>query len=223
MTKTSVPDGYMADAKGRLIPESQVKPQHKLEDQTVRKILGYALKLSAQIGRFKGHTYDDIASFVDLLQEHYGASRGGPKGNTTLTSYDGCIRIIVQVQDSLTFGEELQVAKRLFDQCIEDWSADGDPRLKTLVDHAFQVDQVGRINRAALFGLRQVEIDDPSWKAAVAALNDSIRVIGSREYVRIQFRDNPRASWRTVPLDLASCEAPASAPAAEPAAESAEG
>ncbi|SMF85909.1 Protein of unknown function [Tistlia consotensis] len=213
MTTNAIPAGYMADAKGRLIPEGLVKPQHKLEDQTVRKILGFALALSAQIGRFKGHTYDDLASFVDLLNEQYGATRGGPKGNTTLTSYDGCIRVVVQVQDTLIFGEELQSAKRLFDRCIEDWSADGDPRLKTLVDHAFQVDQVGRINRSALFGLRQAEIDDPSWKAAVAALNDSIRVIGSREYVRIQYRDTPRGQWRTVPLDLAACEAPVSAEA----------
>lgn len=215
MTKIAVPDGYMADAKERLVPESLVKPQHKLEDQTVKKILGHAEELSAQIGRFKGHTYDDIATFVDLLREQYGATRGGAKGNTTLTSFDGCVRVIVQVQDSLTFGEELQVAKVLFDECVKAWSADSDPKIKALVDHAFQVDQQGQINRARLFGLRDLEIDDPKWRAAVGALNDSIRVLGSREYIRIQHRPNPRARWQTIPIDLASCEAPA-APAAEP-------
>lgn len=213
--ETAAPAGYMQDAKGRLVPEGLVKPQQMLEDQTVRKILGYALALSAQIGRFKGHTYDDIASFVDLLAERYGASRGGAKGNTTLTSFDGCVRVKVQVQDSITFGEELQIAKRLFDQCVTAWAADADPKIKALVDHAFQVDKTGRINREALFGLRRLQIDDPHWMAAVEALNDSIRVIGSREYIHIQHRPTARDRWQTIPLDLASCEAPSGGSPAE--------
>lgn len=37
--KTQIPEGYMKDAAGRLVPESIVKPTEKLEDQLVTKSL----------------------------------------------------------------------------------------------------------------------------------------------------------------------------------------
>jgi hypothetical protein len=54
---------YMRDGKGGLIPVSMIKPQHLLEDELVRKIIGYAVALSDQVARFKGHLYDDIGGF----------------------------------------------------------------------------------------------------------------------------------------------------------------
>jgi len=196
MNTTPTPDGYMADAKGRL------------EDQTVRKIIEYAEDLNARIARFRGHTFNDVATFLDVLAEKYAASKGGKKGNVTLTSFDGCQKVVVQVQDFLTFGPELQIAKGLFDACITNWAEGADDKIRVLVDHAFQVDKEGRINRAALFSLRRLNIDDDNWQAAIRALNDSIRIQGSREYVRFYKRANPGAAWRAVTIDLASAKSP---------------
>lgn len=195
---------YMRDAGGRLVPLSVVRPEHQLEDQTVRKMVGYALDLSAQIARFRGHTFDDVAGFVELLAEKYGGRRGGAKGNTTLTSYDGLLKVTVQVQDQLAFGPELQVAKELVDRCISAWAAGADDNIRALVEHAFQVDKEGRINRAALFQLRRLNIDDEDWRAAMAALGDAIRTIGSKEYVRFYRRRTSRDAWRPISIDLAS-------------------
>ncbi|GHU04283.1 sulfate transporter [Alphaproteobacteria bacterium] len=206
--KPAIPAGYIMDHKGRLIPESMIRPQEMLEDQTVRKILGYAEALSDQIARFKGHTFDDIASFMDLLAEQYGAHRGGAKGNVTLSSIDGCARVQVQVQDTLTFGPELEIAKQLFDACIARWSEGANANVRALVDHAFQVNKEGRVNRGNIFSLRRLSVEDEEWKRAIDALNDSIRTIGSREYVRVYKRPTPRAAWRAVTIDLASAKAP---------------
>jgi hypothetical protein len=212
MPETVTPDAvlevggekYMRDAGGRLVPLPAVKPEHLLEDQTVRKIVAYADELSAQIARFRGHCFDDVTTFVDLLAEKYGGRRGGAKGNTTLTSYDGCLRVVVQVQDQLSFGPELQVAKGLVDECITAWAEGARTEIRALVEHAFQVDREGRINRAALFQLRRLEIDDPTWKAAMAAIGDAIRVIGSREYVRFHRRPHPKARWEAISIDVAT-------------------
>lgn len=194
---------FMSDAGGRLVPVDLVKPEHKLEDQTVRKIVAYGLDLSAQVARFRGHTFDDINSFIDLLAEQYGGKRGGKKGNVTISSYDGTQKVTVQVQDQLSFGPELQVAKELVDECITAWSAGASDEIRALVEHAFQVDKEGRINRAALFQLRRLEIDDKQWRSAMAALGEAIRVIGSREYVRIYRREHARAKWLPVSIDIA--------------------
>lgn len=194
---------FMADAGGRLVPVDLVKPEHKLEDDTVRKIVGHALELNAQIGRFRGHTFDDVNAFVDLLAEKYSGKRGGKKGNVTLTSYDGTLKVTVQVQDQLSFGPELQVAKELVDACITTWSAGASDEIRALVEHAFQVDKEGRINRAALFQLRRLDIDDAQWRAAMDALGEAIRVIGSREYVRFYRRTDARSPWQAITIDLA--------------------
>lgn len=203
-----IPAGHLRDSKGRLVPEHLVKPQEKLEDQTVRTILGYAEELSAQIARFRGHTFDDVASFMDVLAEQYGATKGGKKGNVTLQSFDGLMKVTVQVQDFLNFGPELQIAKAQFDACITTWAEGADDKIRALVDYAFQVDKQGRINRSALFGLRRLDIDDDGWRIAVAALNDSIRIQGSREYVRFYKRATSNAPWTAVTIDLASAQTP---------------
>ncbi|MEP9350599.1 DUF3164 family protein [Xanthobacter sp. KR7-225] len=211
-TTTAAPYGIVAvgderffrDTQGRLVPESQVKAEHRLEDDTVRKIIDHAEHLSAMITRFRGHTFDDVEAFIELLGEKYGGKRGGAKGNVTLTSYDGCHKVVVAVQDQLSFGPELQVAKGLVDECIASWSGGAEPELLALVQHAFQVDKEGRINRAALFQLRRLDIKREPWPQAMEALGDAIRVIGSREYVRFYKRDHPRGRWIAITIDLAS-------------------
>ncbi|MBC44168.1 MAG: sulfate transporter [Pusillimonas sp.] len=202
------PVDYVMDGKGRYVPRSMVKPHEALEDQTVREILRHAKDLNAQIARFKGHTNDDVATFLDILAEKYGAKKGGAKGNMTLTSYDNCLKVVVQVADFLTFGPELQVAKALFDECISEWSEGANDKVRALVDHAFQVDKQGQINRASVFGLRRLDIDDDNWRRAIDALNDSIRIMGSKQYIRFYKRPHPGANWQAITIDLASAEIP---------------
>lgn len=217
-TPTRPPKDFVLDGKGRYVPRNMVKPHEALEDQTVRAIIQHAEDLSATIARFKGHTNDDVACFLDILAEKYGAKKGGAKGNMTLTSYDNCLKVVVQVADFLTFGPELQIAKTLFDECILEWSKGASDEVRVLVDHAFQVDKQGQINRASLFGLRRLDIDDDNWRKAIDALNDSIRIMGSKQYIRFYKRPQPGAKWEAITIDLASAEIPTPVPADEEAA-----
>ncbi len=197
-------NNYMKDAKGRLVPESMVRDTDKLEDQLVKKIMGYADELSAQIARFKGHSFDDVNTFMDILAEKYGVKRGGSKGNLTFTSYDGTMKVTVQVAEHLEFGNELQVAKQLVDECIAKWSQDSNDKIRTLVDHAFRVDKEGKINREALFALRRLSIEDENWQRAMSALTDSIRIAGSKIYIRFYKRNSPEEKWTALTIDLAA-------------------
>lgn len=203
---------YMINGDGHLVPLELVKPQHALEDQMVRKIIGHAEELSAQIDRFKGHTFEDIATFQALLQERYDAPRkGGKKGNVTFFSFDGLMKVEVRLADNIVFGAELQTAKTLIDECISEWAADANAPIRMLVNKAFQVDQAGRINRAAILSLRTIEIDDDRWRRAMEAITASIRVIGSKTYFRFARRADQGGAWENVTIDLASAEAPRAA------------
>lgn len=195
---------FMSDAKGRLVPVEMVKPVDNLMDQTVRKTIGFARELSAQIARFRGHTFEDVNAFLSLVAEAHGVSLGGRKGNVTLTSFDGCLRVQVAVADVINFGPELMVAKKLIDSCLTEWGAESRVELRALVDRVFSVGKEGMVDRASLFSLLRLEITDSRWLGAMEAIRESIRVIGSKEYVRFYERDKPDGAWRPITIDLAS-------------------
>ncbi|MBB6503203.1 hypothetical protein F4693_000152 [Sphingomonas endophytica] len=195
---------YLRDAKGALVPLSTVKATDLLMDEVVRKVIDAAAPLSAQLRQFKEAAFTSVGEFQALLAQEYNAAIGGKKGNITLTSYDGCRKVQVQVSDILEFGPELQAAKALIDECLAEWAAGSGAELRALVNRVFSVDKEGRINRAELFMLLRVEIADERWKRAMNAIRESIRIIGSRSYVRFYERDGADAAWRAIPLDIAA-------------------
>lgn len=194
---------YMPDAKGNLVPVTAIKPQHLLEDETVRRIMHFGEALSAQVARFKAHTFEDLGEFEALLAQEYGARKGGAKGNKEFQSFDGLMKVQVQVQDTITFGPELQVAKVLLDECLNEWSAESRPEIRAIVTRAFNTDKAGQINRAEIFMLLRLEIEDARWQDAMRAIRDAMRVVGSKTYVRLYRRERFDAPWQAVTIDLA--------------------
>ncbi|MCU0902416.1 MAG: DUF3164 family protein [Tabrizicola sp.] len=193
----------MYDAKGGTMPLSMIKPQHQLEDDVVRQIMGYAVALSEQVTRFKAHTFEDIGVFEALLAQEYGATIGGAKGNKTLMTYDGLFKVQVQVADYVVFGPELQIAKTLVDECLNEWSADARDEIRAIVTRAFNTDKEGQINRSEIFMLLRLEIKDDRWLKAMQAIRDAMRVVGSKTYVRCYRRERFDAAWQAVSIDLA--------------------
>ena len=193
----------MFDGKGQPIPLANVAPADKLQDELVRKVMGHAISLSAQISRFRDHTMGDLCGFDALLAQEYGAKIGGKKGNRTYQSYDGLMQVRVQVSDLIQFGPELQIAKSLIDECLTEWSAEARPEIQSIVTRAFNTDREGQINKAELFMLLRLEIEDERWNRAMDAIRASIRVTGSKEYVRFYRRRNLEAAWEAVTIDIA--------------------
>lgn len=194
---------YMLNAKGGLEPIENIKPQHLLQDEAVRKIIGYAVPLSEQITRFKEHTFDDIGALEALLAQEYDARLGGKKGNMTLMTVDGLYKVQVQVSDYIDFGPEMHTAKSLIDECLIEWSAGSGPELRGIVTDAFNTDKEGKINRSAIFMLLRQTSEDPRWMRAMDAVRDAMRVVGSKTYIRCYRRERHDAAWIPVTIDLA--------------------
>lgn len=196
---------YMTGADGKLTPLELVKPADKLGDETVRKVMGFALDLSAQIERFKAHTMADLASLDALLEQQYGVVKAGNrgKGNRTYMSFDGCLKVTVQVADYVDFGPELQIAKQLVDECLNEWAAESRPEIRAIVTRAFNTDREGKINRSEIFMLLRLDIEDERWQRAMTAIRDAMRVVGRKEYVRFAMRPDAKSAWSSVTIDLA--------------------
>lgn len=194
---------YMPDAKGNLVPVEMISAADKLQDEVVRKIHVFADVLSAQITRFRDHTMADLADFDALLAQEYNAKIGGAKGNRTYQTFDGLKKVTVQVSDFIDFGPQLQIAKKLLDECLNEWSADSRPEIRAIITRAFNTDKEGQVNRSEIFMLLRMDIEDTRWVNAMQAIRDAMRVTGSKEYVRFYKRTAITDSWQAVTIDLA--------------------
>ena len=105
--------------------------------------------------------------------------------------------------DRVEFGPELQIAKRLLDECLTEWSAESDPKIQAIVTRAFNTDKEGQINKANLFLLLKLDIVEERWTNAMKAIRDAIRVTGTKEYVRFYQRKRPQDRFEAIPINIA--------------------
>lgn len=198
-----IPDGFRANAKGHLIPEELIKPIDLARDQLVADIVTGALVLNRQMAEFKLHAFADIAALVQLSAEQYGVSMGGNKGNVQLVSFDGRYKVVRAIAENITFDERLQAAKKLIDECLNEWSDRSPSELRVIVQDAFDVDKAGNISTGKILTLRRYQIEDERWKRAMTAIGDAIQVIGTKPYIRIYERDDVTGDYNRLSLDLA--------------------
>lgn len=196
-------DSYMKDAKGKLVPVELVKAEDKLTDEIVRRVIGQAKALNEHLSTFKATCFEELGDFDAMLLQEYKVEKGGAKGNRSYVSHDGLFRVQIAVSDKYDFGPQLQTAKTLVDECLTEWSADTRPEIRAIIQRAFNVDKEGQINRAELFSLLRLDIDDDRWKQAMRALKDAIRVIGSKTYIRFYERTGVDGGWEAITIDMA--------------------
>lgn len=196
-------EGYMEDARGCFVPVEQIKEIDLARDDLVKEKVGKVKAMQTQLRALKEELMGDVAAFVSLSAERYGAKVGGDKGNVTLLSFDGRYKIKRQYSETLGFDEGLRAAKALIDECLEEWSRDSPTPLRAIVEQAFNVNQEGRINTNALLALRRHKIEDERWQRAMQAIGDSLQVLDSKAYVRVYERGKD-GKYNAIPLDMAA-------------------
>ena len=204
MANQAIPAGYWQDASGSLIPESKIKDIDKLRHQVVTDLCLMAEKSRDGLADFKARAMQEVAALVSTSMEQYGVKAGGEKGNVTLVSFDGRYKLVRQMQDKLTFGEQLMAAKALIDECVHEWAHNADDNIKVLVNHAFQTDKEGKINTGRVLGLRRLEIRDAKWQSAMQAIADSIQIASTKPYVRFYKRNDTTGEYESISLDVAA-------------------
>lgn len=184
----TVPEGYMRDAKERLVPIESIKPVDLQRNDLVLELMAKAKALGDVLSGFKGTALGEIEAFVTLSGEEYGAKLGGNKGNVTLYSFDGRYKLVRSLDDAIKFDERLQAAKALIDECLKRWTNGSGSEIRTVINDAFQVDNVGRINTRRILALKRIKIDDAEWQQAMQAIGDSVQVVSSKTYIRFYER-----------------------------------
>lgn len=203
-TTATIPEGYRADAQGRLVPVTHIKQVDLLRDTTVAELIAEAKALNAALAAFRVKAHATIGAFSELSAEKYGAKVGGKKGNLTLVSFDGRYKIVRSISHQLVFDERIQAAKTLVDECLKEWAEGARPEIHTLINDAFKVDQAGKIDTQNVLRLRTLDIKDERWLRAMEAISDSLKVASSRSYLRFYERVGETCTEVAIPLDLAN-------------------
>lgn len=204
MQTPNIPEGYKPDANGNLIPLANIREVDLLRDELVNELAAKAEAVQQAIRDYRDTAFADIAAFVELSAERYGAAVGGKKGNVTLYSFDGQYKIQRDIAQHLKFDEGILAAKALINECLDEWTEGSRSELKALVSRAFEVDAEGNLSTNRILGLRRVEIGDPRWKRAMDAIAEALQVIGSKAYIRVYKRVDDSDRYIPIALNIAT-------------------
>ena len=199
-----VPEGFLKDARGHLVPLDLVKPIDMARNDLVLELVKKAQAVSEVLATFKADAFGDIKAFVDMSAEQYNAKLGGKKGNLTLMSFDGQFKVVQAAQDNIRFDERLQAARALIDECLTEWTQDARSEVRAIVNEAFRADKQGEISTGRVLALRRMDIKDERWQRAMEAIGDAVQVVGSKSYIRVYRRIGDSEQYVPIPLDIAS-------------------
>lgn len=203
-TKEVIPTGYRKNAVGHLVPEATIRDIDLERDGLVREMIDAAKAAQDSLRGLKQRLFGDANAFISLSADKYDVKLGGAKGNVTLHSFDGSLKVVIQRAENMSFDERLQAAKILVGECITEWARGSDPKIQVLVQQAFETDKEGKINVGRVLALRRLEIDDEKWQRAMLAIGESVQVVGTKTYMRFYERLEGSEQYTAISLDFAS-------------------
>lgn len=197
---------YLPGPKGNLRRVENIAAMDLAVHEQIYRMIGYAQSLSAEIARFKAHSYSDLDALDALMAQEYGVTRDpAALGNRSYVSADGKYRVTIKITTPQVAGPELQQAKALIDQIILEEGATASPVMAALVSTAFGVGKQGKVDFSRLRELRDLDVPDRRWPEVRRAITDGMKDGVSKNYITFH-RRRANNGWDLIPLDMAAVE-----------------
>lgn len=196
-------DGNWIDPRGRAIPAEYVKEQDQRRDAMVEKVHAIAKKLEQAIASARLEITQEVDLYLEWLAKENKVKEGW-KGNITLDSFDGSLRVVRNMDDQVGFSESLHLVKTHVDLWLKEQMEGANPALVKVVSSAFNVDKKGKVNTAMILRLLTLDITDAKWRKAMQILRDSIQVTATRQYLSFaeKVTTEEGETWRPVVLNF---------------------
>jgi len=197
---------YWENNKGHLVAVDSVAEREKQKDALVEVIVDEARKVRGQLMGFRETVFELVYEYLDNLRKEYGIEPKGKsgnkhQGNLTFIDYSGGYKVQIRIVKKISFDEHLQLAKEVFDGCVNRWSKGADQNVLTLVHGAFDVDSEGKVNSSRLLELRKIEIEDEEWNKMIEMINRSITTESTKKGILV-YQKNEEGGWKGIPLSL---------------------
>lgn len=193
-----VPDGYVKNARGWMMPAAEVKSKDLLEGRFVDAFHCLASAAAAACEHVRLAAFAESDALVGMIVADAGGDADAKRGKVTLQNMTATRRIVIDRRDSVAFGPEVQAAKDLVMACVRKWSDGANAHLVRLAMAAFQANGNGDLSVSKVATLWRIECEDEDWQAAMAALKDALRPTGTSTYLRFHERKYPDGKWELI-------------------------
>jgi len=200
------PKGFIFNAQGDLIKESNLSPLQREEDSLCKTLMPMAQALHEQIAIFKYQSMHLVEQVLTrCMTQHKILKFKKIKGNVQFTSIDGLLKVKRQIDDRIEANCISEAARQFIAQyqavVKEGSSKDAEQWIETTFEN-----KNGGLSVAKIFEFMNKDIDHPLYRQAVDALRKSLFVSGTKAYLRFYFRETTDDEWKTLPLQFSSVE-----------------
>lgn len=196
-------DELITRPDGSKIAFGDLKPRDQLAHELVMGLIPKVLELQAALAKFRDDSVGQVLAYRDMMMSDYGVKVGGTQGNISLRSECGRWLIKYQIQNTISFKGELEAAKALIFECLNEWTSQAGEELKEFVTRVFQLNSKGRIDTHEILGLSKMNITDERWLEAMRAIDDAVKRDFAATYINF-YSVNPKTRVETrIPLDIA--------------------
>jgi len=189
--------------KGELVPEAYVSKYDKEKEKKLVKLLKDAKDVQKRMLAFSSEMF----TTADILNEMFYKSNNievpkTSKGGLTLYSFDKNIKLIVSTSDLIDFDDKITIAQGLLNDYISEVVNGVNNDIRQLINNAFTTNK-GRLDKARIFSLFQLQIEHPTWKQAMEMIKQSITSNSTKKYINIYERDE-KDEYKQIVLNFSS-------------------
>lgn len=198
-------EGTVRNQRGGESLRQHVQVRCLLQHDITVKMVDGARALRDLIAEQKRQFMADADLYVRSMLALYNANPTGKRGGFNIASFDDLMKVEFSVTDYRAVDGAVVAAQALVSEVLNDLTDQLEPWVRDLLNNAFNRDEkTGKINVDHLQNLRKVDIPHPKWPDACEAISDSIRIAGSRSYLRFYERENRDKEWRAVVLQFSA-------------------
>ncbi len=193
---------FYVDHAGNKVPEAYVDKFDKKKHHAAIKFHAMAKELSKGLLAYKTamlKVCDDI--YDQGLKENKIKPRENTNGSYTVTSFDKRLKIEVNVQDQLSFNDNINLAHSKIKEWISIKTEAIDSEVAIYAQAAFE-SRKGKLDKNKVMALLPLNIKHHLWKEAMELIRKSIETNSTKRYIRISERQ-PDGKYKYILLDIA--------------------
>ncbi|MGV3705426.1 MAG: DUF3164 family protein [Arcticibacter sp.] len=185
-------EGIWQDDNGNKIPYSRVSPLERKSERVLASTTKKAIALNTALTAFKSELKNQFSEmYQEFIKENNGKAPGKGKGGITFFNFDRSIKITLDINDRIELDEKyIMLAKEELNGLLSEALKDTKDWIEPIVMAAFETSG-GRLDHRKVLALKRhaTRINNPRFDAAMAFVDKAIRKPSSKEYYRIQVRD----------------------------------
>lgn len=204
MKKQKSSDKHWLDEAGNTIPYDRTTKYERAAEVAVFKMASEANKVHNALCSLKIQIRKEAEKLYELFTKENGTIGKG-KGSATFYNFDRSIKVMVKVNDQITFDENtIELAKEKLDELLQSGLEGAKDFVKPIVMDAFTMTN-GNLDTKRVLGLRRhtSRVNQPLYTEAMALIDRAVRRPSTREYYQIWFKDS-RGEYQDIQLNFAS-------------------